>query len=123
MAGKGKGWHGEPGRHAKAARGVKTKGLTSREGALRKATQEYLAEIAGTTALEGARAKKGERVRITTNSGNTYFATVVSAPDEFGRQWVVRLDSSRGYGTGQVVPFHESDGRILRLNGKTLAHK
>lgn len=37
------GWRGEPERHAKAARGIKTKKLTPKEAALRKATQEYLA--------------------------------------------------------------------------------
>ncbi len=41
--GKGRGWHGEPGRHADAARGIKTKGLTPGEKELRKVTREYLA--------------------------------------------------------------------------------
>ncbi len=41
---KGRGWHGDPGRHADAARGIKTKRLTPSEKELRKATQEFLAE-------------------------------------------------------------------------------
>ena len=45
MAKKGRkgGWYGEPGRHAQAARGIKTKGVTPGERELRRQTSEYLA--------------------------------------------------------------------------------
>ncbi len=39
---RGRGWHGEPGRHADAARGIKTKKLTPEQEKLRKATGEYI---------------------------------------------------------------------------------
>ncbi len=44
MAHKKGGWYGEPGRHALARRGIKSKGVTVTERELRKATQEFLAE-------------------------------------------------------------------------------
>ncbi len=38
------GWYGEPGRHADAARGISTKGVTREERKLRRQTLEFLAE-------------------------------------------------------------------------------
>ncbi len=42
---KGRGWHGEPGRHAKAARGIKTAKTRAERKELREGTLEYLRSL------------------------------------------------------------------------------